>query len=220
MSADSGIATFRDSDGLWANHKVEEICTAEAMIQNRNNVIDFYNERRKEILSKEPNEGHLALVRLEKYFEVEVITQNIDNFHERAGSSHITHLHGEITKLRSSLNETDTITMEGWKQSYDARHADGSLLRPYIVFFGEGVPNFEKAIQIAKTAELFIVIGTSLQVYPAASLLQYVRREIPIYLVDPGFPKYDTSFHITHIKKRAKEGVPYLVEELIKKYGK
>ena len=217
VSADSGIATFRDSDGLWCNHSVEEVCTAEAMIYNRKGVIDFYNERRKELLEKKPNAAHIAIAALERHFPVQVITQNVDDLHERAGSTHITHLHGELTKLRSSRDESATVPIEGWKQEYDARHPDGSLLRPFIVFFGESVPNLSKAIEITETADIFIVVGTSLKVYPAASLLQYVRAGVPVYLVDPGTPDIaGVGEPFTFIKKRAAEGVPELVNRLIK----
>lgn len=218
VSADSGIATFRDSDGLWCNHSVDEVCTAAAMLWNRKGVIDFYNERRKELLTKEPNAAHYAIAKLEKHFEnVQVITQNVDNLHERAGSTNITHLHGELMKLRSSNDETATVPIDGWKQEYDTRHPDGSLLRPYIVFFGESVPNLAKAIEITQTADIFIVVGTSLKVYPAASLLQYVRQGVPVYLVDPGNPDLvGVGEPFTFIKKRAAEGVPELVETLIK----
>ncbi len=216
ISADSGIATFRDSDGLWANYRIEEVCTPEALIRNREKVIRFYNERRREVLAAQPNAAHIALTGLEKQYDVQIVTQNIDNLHERAGSSHITHLHGEITKLRSSRDELATVPLDGWEQPLDARHPDGSLLRPYVVFFGEAVPMFERAAEIARTADILIIIGTSLAVYPAASLVQYVRPEVPIYLVDPGSP--DTS-HIrnplTHIRKRAAEGVPELVAMLL-----
>ena len=147
MSADSGLSTFRDSDGLWDKYRIEDVCTPEALAKNRKLVIDFYNIRRKELLSKQPNAGHLAIQRLENYFDVEVITQNIDDLHERAGSKHITHLHGELRKLRSSKNETLTVPIEGWEQHYDDRCEDGSLLRPFVVFFGESVPMFDCATQ-------------------------------------------------------------------------
>lgn len=217
VSADSGMATFRDSDGLWCNHSVEEVCTAEAMIYNRKGVIDFYNERRKELLEKKPNAAHIAIAALERHFPVQVITQNVDDLHERAGSTHITHLHGELTKLRSSRDESATVPIEGWKQEYDTRHPDGSLLRPFIVFFGESVPNLSKAIELTQKADIFIVVGTSLKVYPAASLLQYVRAGVPVYLVDPGTPDIaGVGEPFTFIKKRAAEGVPELVNRLIK----
>ena len=216
VSADSGISTFRDSDGLWCNHRIEEVCTAEAMVYNRKGVIDFYNMLRRELLTKEPNPAHLAIAKLEQYFDqVQVITQNVDDLHERAGSTHITHLHGELRKLRSSRDESATVPIEGWQQDYDTRHPDGSLLRPFIVFFGEGVPMLEQAIRITEQADIFIVVGTSLKVYPAASLLQYVRSDAKIYLVDPGNPDLTGSRDIVFIKKRAAVGVPELVDQLI-----
>ncbi|NCC98933.1 MAG: NAD-dependent deacylase [Bacteroidia bacterium] len=217
VSADSGIATFRDSDGLWANHSIEDVCTHEAMIYNRNGVIDFYNERRKELLEKSPNAAHYAIAELEKYYPVKLITQNIDDLHERAGSTNITHLHGELRKLRSSINESATIAIEGWKQDYTSRHPDGSLLRPYVVFFGEAVPELETAIKIVETADIFIVIGTSLQVYPAASLINYIRKDIPVYLVDPQKMNISMDNHpFKQIQKKAAEGVPELIQQLIK----
>jgi NAD-dependent deacetylase len=218
VSADSGIATFRDSDGLWANYRIEEVCTPEALIRNRKKVIEFYNERRKEILSKSPNAGHLAIKNMENYFDVQVITQNIDNLHERAGSKHILHLHGEITKLRSNNDDLATVPIEGWEQSLDARHPDGSLLRPYIVFFGEAVPYFDKAIEIAKTAEIFVVVGTSLAVYPAASLIYNIKPDVPVYVVDPGEPAISGIRNkVVHIKENSVIGLPKLVKLLTEK---
>ena len=149
VSADSGLATFRDSDGLWANYRIEDVCTPEALRDNRAQVVDFYNMRRREMLGKEPNAGHRAIAGLEKCFDVEVITQNVDNLHERAGSSRVTHLHGELTKLRSSRDPELIVPIDGWEQRLDATAPDGSLLRPYIVFFGEAVPMFERAAEIA-----------------------------------------------------------------------
>ena len=220
MSADSGLSTFRDSDGLWDKYRIEDVCTPEALAKNRKLVIDFYNIRRKELLSKQPNAGHLAIQRLENYFDVEVITQNIDDLHERARSKHITHLHGELRKLRSSKNETLTVPIEGREQHYDDRCEDGSLLRPFVVFFGESVPMFDCATQIAATADIFVIVGTSLAVYPAASLVRYIRPEIPVYLVDPNEP--DTRGirnPLETIRMRAAEGMPLLADKLIEKYG-
>ena len=150
ISADSGIATFRDSNGLWANYRIEDVCTPEALVRNRKLVIDFYNERRKEVLSKKPNAGHLALKELENHFDVRVITQNIDDLHERAGSSHVLHLHGEITKLRSSNDDLATVPLEGWEQPLDMRHPDGSLLRPYVVFLAKLCPILKKLLKLRK----------------------------------------------------------------------
>lgn len=219
VSADSGIATFRDADGLWANYRIEDVCTPEALARNRALVVEFYNKRRKELFEKEPNAGHYAIAELEKYFDVEVVTQNVDNLHERAGSTKVTHLHGELMKLRSMTNPNLIEPIEGWEQTLDARATDGSLLRPHIVFFGESVPMFDKATRIVGEADLLLVVGTSLAVYPAASLVFYARSGVPIYLVDPGEP--DTAMirnPLTHIKARSAEGLPQLVEQLIAEY--
>lgn len=218
VSADSGISTFRGSNGLWANHRIEEVCTPEALALNRPYVINFYNERRKEMMSKSPNAGHLALAQLEKYFDVQVVTQNIDDLHERAGSTHITHLHGELRKLRSSIDELDTVPIEGWEQKPEDRHPDGSLLRPYVVFFGESVPLFERAAELISKAEILIIVGTSLGVYPAASLVHYARPDVPVYLVDPGEPNIGgVRNQICHIQENSATGLPKLVEMLISK---
>ena len=215
MSADSGIATFRDADGLWANYRIEDVCTPEALVRNRALVIDFYNMRRRETLAAQPNAGHLAIAGLERDFDVEVVTQNVDDLHERAGSTRVTHLHGELRKLRSMRNPDVIVPIEGWEQPLDATGPDGALLRPHIVFFGEPVPMFERAAEIAAQAEVMVVVGTSLAVYPAASLVRYVRPEVPIYLVDPGNPDVSGIRNpLTVIRKRAAEGVPELVELL------
>lgn len=215
MSADSGIATFRDADGLWANYRIEDVCTPEALVRNRALVIDFYNMRRREMLAAQPNAGHLAIAGLERDFDVEVVTQNVDNLHERAGSTRVTHLHGELRKLRSMRNPDVIVPIEGWEQPLDATGPDGALLRPHIVFFGEPVPMFERAAGIAAQAEVMVVVGTSLAVYPAASLVRYVRPEVPIYLVDPGNPDVSGIRNpLTVIRKRAAEGVPELAELL------
>lgn len=215
MSADSGIATFRDADGLWANYRIEDVCTPEALVRNRALVIDFYNMRRREMLAAQPNAGHLAIAGLERDFDVEVVTQNVDDLHERAGSTRVTHLHGELHKLRSMRNPDVIVPIEGWEQPLDATGPDGALLRPHIVFFGEPVPMFERAAEIAAQAEVMVVVGTSLAVYPAASLVRYVRPEVPIYLVDPGNPDVSGIRNpLTVIRKRAAEGVPELVELL------
>lgn len=215
MSADSGIATFRDADGLWANYRIEDVCTPEALVRNRALVIDFYNMRRREMLAAQPNAGHLAIAGLECDFDVEVVTQNVDDLHERAGSTRVTHLHGELRKLRSMRNPDVIVPIEGWEQPLDATGPDGALLRPHIVFFGEPVPMFERAAGIAAQAEVMVVVGTSLAVYPAASLVRYVRPEVPIYLVDPGNPDVSGIRNpLTVIRKRATEGVPELVELL------
>lgn len=217
VSADSGIATFRDSDGLWANYRIEEVCTPEALARDRAKVVEFYNLRRRETLSKEPNAAHRAIAELEKHFDVEVVTQNVDNLHERAGSTRVTHLHGELTKLRSTANPDLIYPIEGWEQKLDARAEDGSYLRPHIVFFGEAVPMFDRATKIVEKADVLVVVGTSLAVYPAASLVHYARRGVPIYLVDPGQPDVAMIRNpLTHIRERAAIGMPKLLETLVK----
>ena len=217
VSADSGISTFRDADGLWANYRIEDVCTPEALRNNREQVIEFYNMRRKESLTKSPNAGHLAIAAMEEWADVCVVTKNVDNLHEQAGSSRVLHLHGELMKLRSERNpELIYDINEGWEQDIDARGEDGALLRPHIVFFGEDVPMFDTACRIVAAADILIVVGTSLAVYPAAALVYYVRdRQVPIYLVDPGNP--DTAMirnPLTHIKERGAVGVPQLLKQL------
>lgn len=216
VSADSGISTFRDSNGLWANYRIEDVCTPEALVRNRAQVIEFYNIRRRELFSVEPNAAHRAIAELEQHFDVEVVTQNVDNLHERAGSTRVTHLHGELMKLRSERNPELIVPIEGWEQTLDAKAEDGALLRPHIVFFGESVPMFDAATRIAASADVMIVVGTSLAVYPAASLVRYARAGVPIYVVDPGNPDVAMIRNpLTHIKARAAEGMPALAEKLI-----
>lgn len=216
VSADSGISTFRDSDGLWANYRIEDVCTPEALVRNRAQVIEFYNIRRRELFSVEPNAAHRAIAELEQHFDVEVVTQNVDNLHERAGSTRVTHLHGELMKLRSERNPELIVPIEGLEQTLDARAEDGALLRPHIVFFGESVPMFDAATRIAASADVMIVVGTSLAVYPAASLVRYARAGVPVYVVDPGNPDVAMIRNpLTHIKARAAEGMPALAEKLI-----
>ena len=217
VSADSGIATFRDADGLWANYRIEEVCTPDALKNNRAKVIEFYNMRRRESLSKQPNEGHRAIAAMEEWADVCVVTQNVDNLHEQAGSSRVLHLHGELMKLRSEKNPDLIYDInDGWEQDLDARGEDGALLRPHIVFFGENVPMFDTACKIVAGADILIVVGTSLAVYPAAMLVYHVRdNQVPIYLVDPGTP--DTRLirnPLIHIKERGAVGVPQLIEQL------
>lgn len=216
VSADSGLQTFRDADGLWASHRIEEVCTPEALMRDRAGVVGFYNQRRREMLAARPNAGHLAIAALERDFEVEVITQNVDDLHERAGSSRVLHLHGELTKLRSERTQELIIPIDGWEQPLDARAPDGALLRPHIVFFGEAVPEFDRAARIAAGADMFIVVGTSLAVYPAASLVRYVRPGVPVWVVDPGHPDTGSIRNpLTVIAKRAAEGVPELVRTIM-----
>lgn len=216
VSAESGLGTFRDSDGLWEKYRIEDVCTHEAWLRNPQLCVDFYNARRKDTLAAKPNAAHLAIADLQQSVPgVRVITQNIDNLHEQAGSTNVVHLHGEITKLRSDINETATVPLDGWEQHYGDRHPDGSILRPFIVFFGEGVPEFPKACEIASKADILIVVGTSLAVYPAASLLDYAPEHAQIIVVDPGQPEMGRfKYRIQHIQAKASEGVPALVEQL------
>lgn len=220
ISAESGLATFRNSDGLWAKYRIEDVCTPEALANNRELVVEFYNMRRREMLNCEPNAAHKALAKLEEHFDVEVVTQNVDNLHERGGSTSVLHLHGELTKLRSTANPNLIYPIEGWEQPLDECAEDGSPLRPYIVFFGEAVPMFDRGVELTKSADLMIVVGSSLAVYPAASLLHYLKKGAPIYLVDPNCPTVTTSKNsLTYIQKTATEGVPELVDMLINEYS-
>ena len=216
ISADSGIPTYRSSDGLWANFKIEEVCTPEALERDRAKVINFYNMRRREMAGKQPNAGHKALAELEKYFDVEIVTQNIDNLHELAGSTNITHLHGELTKLRGESGDDYIVDIGTREQTLDEQAPDGSPMRPYIVFFGEAVPMFDKAKELVKEADILVILGTSLAVYPAASLVGWVKNnDVPIYVVDPSVPKIPfLRNRIFHIKDRAAIGVPKLVAQL------
>lgn len=216
VSADSGISTFRDEDGLWAKYRIEDVCTPEALRNNRAQVIEFYNLRRKELLGKEPNDAHRAIRELEDHFDVEVVTQNIDDLHERVGSRRVAHLHGELRKLRSSADENLVVEIEGWEQDPADRAPDGSLLRPFVVFFGENVPMFDRAAEIVATADIFIIVGTSLAVYPAASLVRYIRPDVPVYLVDPGEPDtWGIRNPLEHIRINAAKGMPLLAQRLI-----
>lgn len=211
MSAESGISTFRDSDGLWEKYRVEEVATPEGFVANPKLVLDFYNHRRRELLGTRPNAGHLGLAELEKYFDVRIITQNIDNLHEQASSHHIIHLHGELMKT-CSVKDTDT-TYDLPPEQPDIHLGDkdpyGYQLRPFVVWFGEAVPMIEPSIRWVEDCDIFVVIGTSLNVYPAAGLLNYVRRGQPIYLIDPKDVRtYRQDIH--HIKTGASEGVAIL----------
>jgi NAD-dependent deacetylase len=184
MSAESGIKTFRDEDGLWEVHDVMQVASPEGFRRNPELVFEFYNQRRRQLLSVKPNKAHYNLVDLEKYFDVEIITQNIDNLHEKAGSTKVTHLHGELLKVRSTYNENIVLN---WKKDLHLGDLgpDNKQLRPHIVWFGEMVPMLDKAIEITSKADILIIIGTSMQVYPAASLVNFIKPKIPIYFIDP-----------------------------------
>jgi len=213
ISAESGISTFRDSGGLWDQYKVEDVATPEAWQRDKALVTDFYNQRRKQLLDVKPNYGHIGLVELEKYFNVFIITQNVDNLHERAGSSSILHLHGELTKVRSERYEDLIYDLP--PEKYEVKIGDlcekGHQLRPHIVWFGEDVPMMEQAVDITRNANILVVIGTSLNVYPAAGLLYYTSSDVPIYLIDPNEVSIDRK-NVQVIKKGASEGVRELIK--------
>lgn len=203
--------------GLWENYSIDEVATPEGWQKNPQLVLEFYNQRRKQLMDAKPNAGHLGLVELEKHFNVSIITQNVDNLHERAGSSQVLHLHGELMKVRSTLDPSLVYTVDHWEVKWGDTCEKGSQLRPHIVWFGEAVPAMDQAIGIASMADIFVVIGTSLNVYPAAGLIHYAPKDAPVYLIDPGQPAYSPSKHITHIKEPATSGVQILIEKLISK---
>ncbi|MBP5376669.1 MAG: NAD-dependent deacylase [Bacteroidaceae bacterium] len=220
MSAESGISTFRDSGGLWEQYPVMQVASIEGYEANPELVINFYNDRRKQLFDVKPCEGHRLVASMEKDYDVTVVTQNVDNLHEKAGSSKVIHLHGELMKATSSINPNDsrcivTLPEDNPVIKMGQKAADGSQLRPFIVWFGEGVPMIEPAIEEVMKADIVVVIGTSLNVYPAAGLLSYVNRDCKIYLIDPADVRYDRSLGITHIKKGASEGMKELIAEHI-----
>ena len=210
MSAESGISTFRDSGGLWDKYPVEDVATPEGYRRNPQLVTDFYNARRMQLLTVEPNEGHRLVAELEKRYEVTVVTQNVDNLHERAGSTHVIHLHGELTKVTSSLQPNNP----QYIRELRPEEYDGSQLRPFIVWFGEEVPNIEVAADHVMEADTLIIIGTSLNVYPAAGLIQFTKSNAQIYLIDPAEVKVPYGLPVHVIKKGASEGMRELVELL------
>ena len=185
ISAESGISTFRDSDGLWEQYRVEDVATYDAYLRNPELVLNFYNERRRQLFAVKPNDGHRQLVRLEEKYDVHIITQNIDNLHEQAGSTNVLHLHGLLTQARSDRNDNLIIDIGDRDIHLGDKAPDGAQLRPHIVWFGEAVPNIEPAAELCEKADYFVVVGTSMNVYPAAGLIHYVPRTSPCYLVDP-----------------------------------
>ncbi len=215
MSAESGISTFRDAGGLWDKYPVEQVATPEGYAANPRLVIDFYNERRKQLQTVSPNRGHELVAEMEKYFNVTVITQNVDNLHERAGSTNVIHLHGELTKVTSSRQPNNPRYIKELKpEEYEVKMGDtaddGSQLRPFIVWFGESVPMIETAIDYCEKADLFLIIGTSLNVYPAAGLLNYVPTEAPVYLIDPKEVTITSTRRVQVIRKGASAGMEEL----------
>jgi NAD-dependent deacetylase len=215
ISSESGCNTFRDNNGLWRRYRVEEVASPIAWQNDPALVMEFYNERRKKLFEVEPNAGHFALVELEKKFNVEIITQNVDDLHERAGSSNVLHLHGELKKARSTADPDLVYLLDKWELKLGDKCEKGSQLRPHIVWFGEQVPMFEEAMEIAPEADLFLVVGTSMAVYPAAGLISYVRKDIPKYYVDPNAASLPGINNLEIIKEKAGTGLPRLVKDLL-----
>jgi len=218
MSAESGIKTFRDSGGLWEEYDVMEVASVAGWQKHPDVILRFYNERRRQLAAVQPNEGHKGLAELEKYFEVYIITQNIDNLHERAGSTRVIHLHGELTKARSTA-DPKLIYEIGYKDINPGDKCEkGSQLRPHIVWFGESVPMMDEAVKIATSADIFIIIGTSLNVYPAAGLIAYVPSHVPVFLIDPGDVYLPSGRKIEIIKEKASTGVAILKDKLLQEF--
>lgn len=215
MSAESGISTFRDSGGLWEEYRIEDVATPEAFQRNPQLVLDFYNQRRKQLFEVEPNVGHKLLAELEKDFEIDIITQNVDNLHERAGSKRVLHLHGELMKVRSTGTGQEIFELS--EKNLEIHIGDkcpkGFQLRPHIVWFGEAVPEIENAIHLTEKADIFLIIGTSMQVYPAAGLIHYVPKQSPIYLIDPN-EVLAHGENTVHIQEKASEGIKKFIEKM------
>jgi NAD-dependent deacetylase len=219
ISAESGILTFRDAGGLWENHSIEDVATPQGWQKNPDLVLQFYNERRAKSAESKPNAGHLALAALEKYFDVRIITQNVDDLHEKAGSTNVMHLHGELSKVRSVKNENLIYDIGSKYIEIGDLAEDGGQLRPHIVWFGEMVPMIEPAADLCLNADIFVVIGTSMQVYPAAGLIGYVSDDVPKYIIDPDMPAVSNlNKNLTFIIETATVGVPQLAQKLIREF--
>lgn len=215
ISAESGISTFRDSGGLWNNYDIEEVATPQAWQRNPDLVLDFYNQRRKQLYEVDPNAAHYALAELEKAFKVKIITQNVDDLHERAGSTNVLHLHGELKKVRSSIDSSMIYELDGWELKKGDKCEKGSQLRPHVVWFGEPVPMIEPAAEISAEADIYLIVGTSLNVYPAAGLIHYAKDGIPVYLIDPKAEPVSGIRNLTVMQEKAGEAVPRLVKKMI-----
>ncbi len=215
ISAESGISTFRDSNGLWRNYRIEEVASPVAWERDPELVLEFYNIRRKQLFEVEPNEGHKALVKLEEKYDVQIITQNVDDLHERAGSKNVLHLHGELKKARSTADPSLVYTLDHWELKLGDKCEKGSQLRPHIVWFGEAVPMIEPATKLCASADIFMVVGTSMIVYPAASLIHYVNQNTPKYYVDPKAFQVQGIENLTIVKGKAGEALPALVDRLL-----
>ncbi len=215
MSQESGLKTFRDMGGLWEQYDVTEVASPEAWERNPELVMRFYNERRKQLFEAKPNAGHLGIAELEKWFDVEIITQNVDDLHELAGSSNVLHLHGELRKIRSTIDPGLIYIMESWELKLGDTCELGSQLRPHIVWFGEPVPAMQEAIPIVQNTDIIVVVGTSLAVYPAAGLVNYIQPETPVFVVDPAQTNIQKK-NVTYIQKKAGEGITELITKLEK----
>lgn len=218
ISAESGLKTFRDSGGLWEGHDVTEVATPEAWHRDRALVLEFYNQRRKQALTAKPNDGHLALAELQKHFQVSIVTQNVDSLHEDAGSNQVLHLHGQLNKSRSTLDESLVYDVDGWELKEGDTCEKGSQLRPHIVWFGEAVPMMEPAISETISADIFIVAGTSLVVYPAAGLLDFVPQEVPKYIVDPKIPEVRSAENMFLYEEPASTGLKKVKDHIIQNH--
>lgn len=215
VSSESGIRTFRDSGGLWEDHDIMDVATPGAWERNMDLVMEFYNQRRKQLYGVSPNAAHFALVELEREYDVQIITQNVDDLHEQAGSTQVMHLHGELKKVRSSVKEDLVYPLEGWELKRGDLCELGSQLRPHVVWFGEAVTMIPAAAELCSTADIFLIIGTSLNVYPAAGLVSYVPSGTPVYLIDPGDLGVAHIPNLTFIKEKAGTGTPRLVKQLL-----
>lgn len=215
VSAESGIRTFRDSGGLWEEHRIEDVATFDAWLRNPALVLEFYNQRRKQLLEVHPNPAHYALAKLQETHEVEIITQNVDDLHERAGSTKVLHLHGELKKSRSTADDNLVYPIDGWELKLGDKCEKGSQLRPHIVWFGEAVPLIEVAADISSTADIFVVIGTSLNVYPAAGLIHFVKPAVKKFLIDPNAQGIPGIANLSIIREKAGIAVPLWAEEMI-----
>lgn len=221
MSVESGLSTFRDAGGMWDRYPVEDVATPQGYARNPSLVLQFYNERRRQLQEVQPCRGHRLLAQLEQDYDVRIITQNVDNLHERAGSTQVLHLHGELTKVTSSAHPNDPacireLSPEEWEVKWGDTAADGTQLRPFIVWFGESVPMIEPAVEWVRQADVFVVIGTSLNVYPAAGLLNDVMPQVPVFVIDPK-PVTIPSYHeVIHLQKGASEGIAAL-QDLLRK---
>jgi len=215
ISAESGIKTFRDAGGLWEQYRIEDVATFEAWERNRELVLNFYNERRRQVMEAQPNAAHLMIAQLETEFDVQVVTQNVDDLHERAGSKKVLHLHGEIMKARSTVDDQLVYALKDWQLNSGDLCEKGSQLRPHIVWFGEMVPDMDTANELGARTDLMVVVGTSLNVYPAAGILNFVAGSVPLWLLDPGEFHLDYLKRLKHIRQTAVKGAEALKNELL-----